>query len=232
VKLKSAHPTIPSGPTAYEQLSYRRRRFVDAFCVTFNASEAYRLAGYQGQPNKLAPRLMANDGIRRAISERLTAAGLGPAEVNARIAAIARADMGEFWQLIPAPDADPDDPNCRKVPVPDWERICGMARDRTLSRVIKNIRITRDGVTIELYDQLRALEIAARIHGMFADTGDTQGDEHNEALERLADAMQQLTVRPRQPTPHFASVEEAGIWLEAHRDDDLLADPTDGGEAA
>ena len=55
-------------------LSHKRQAFVDEYCMNgFNASQAYKKAypGCKGGWNKLSTRLMANEGVRAAITAKL-----------------------------------------------------------------------------------------------------------------------------------------------------------------
>lgn len=73
-------------PSAYEQLEPKQRAFVDAYCVTWNAADAARKAGYsaknareQGHDNLTKPHIEA------AIRERMTAAAADAQVTAARV---------------------------------------------------------------------------------------------------------------------------------------------------
>jgi len=53
------------------ELNERRKKFIAAYLITLNASEAARQAGYRGRANTIGQRLLTNDDIRAAISKAL-----------------------------------------------------------------------------------------------------------------------------------------------------------------
>lgn len=213
-------------PSAYERLRPRQRRFVDAFIECWNASEAYRRSGGTGKnANVNGPRMLANAGIRAAVEERLNECGLSCAEVTARVAEMARADIGALWRVTQVmsdggdeEEADGAPEVVAVVPEPDWGRILGDGRDPRLSRGIKSLRITSRGVSIEMRDTFRPLELAARIHGMINDKVSVEDVAGAAALTELAQAIRDAAAVPREPE-QFADVDDAAAWLAEHHDD-------------
>lgn len=71
----------------------KQARFVDEYLVDLNASQAAVRAGYKGDPNTIGPRLLANDGIARAITEgqkkRSEATGVEAERVLRELASLA-----------------------------------------------------------------------------------------------------------------------------------------------
>lgn len=58
--------------SAYDDLTEKQRRFVEAYLTHGNASEAYRAAGYQARSgwNAHAARMIARDSVKAALAER------------------------------------------------------------------------------------------------------------------------------------------------------------------
>jgi hypothetical protein len=88
-----------AGEAKARTLSPRRRRFVEAYLTTWNASEAARQAGYTGKSNVIGPRLLANVGIQSRIAERMKESAMGADEVLKRLSDIARSDIGDFLDI-------------------------------------------------------------------------------------------------------------------------------------
>jgi len=58
---------------AEKKLTAQQVRFVEFYCRGKSAMEAYRLAGYTGDPHKQAWQIKANQGVQEAIDEKLNA---------------------------------------------------------------------------------------------------------------------------------------------------------------
>ncbi len=66
-------------------ISPKRRRFVEAYLNTWNASEAARQAGYRGKANMVGPRLLAVDSIKAAVMARMKETSMQTDEVLKRL---------------------------------------------------------------------------------------------------------------------------------------------------
>lgn len=140
-------------------LNPRQFLFVEAYfgAAHFNASEAYRLAGYEGAPESVsanAARLIGSDRVHQAVAARTAAlaARLGPImdgdEALTRISTFAR---GDIRKLFP--------PESRIAQLPDEVAAC-----------IKSITPNKFGMRIELIDPLRASELMAKVSGRLKET--------------------------------------------------------------
>lgn len=134
-------------------LSPRELLFVEAYCgvANFNASEAYRLAGFEGKPASIsanAARLIGSDRVSKAVAAKFTARihalrVMDGDEALERLTYYARADIGKVLAA--------DDPIAQ---LPDDIRLC-----------IKTVRPGKFGRTIELYDSMKATELMAKSAG-------------------------------------------------------------------
>jgi hypothetical protein len=151
-------PEVLPAPENPFNLTARELLFVEAWCgpAHFNASDAYRLAGFSGKPTSIsanAARLIGKDRVAQAIQAKLAGrlhelAIMDGDEALGRISAHARADIR---QLFP-----PDSP------------IAQLSDE--VARSIKAITPTRYGQRIELYDALRAAELMAKSAGKLKET--------------------------------------------------------------
>lgn len=54
-----------------KKLSSRQIRFIEYYCSGMSAMEAYRQAGYEGDPNQNAWKIHGKSGVREAINEKM-----------------------------------------------------------------------------------------------------------------------------------------------------------------
>lgn len=150
-------------------LTYKQRRFVDAYMDCLNQTEAARRAKY-AHPHVAGSRLLANVKVRAEIDRRFAAMGMGRAEAAYRITEQAKADIGDFWQLLSG--------NHDEAP--------------EQSRLLKSVKIkpTAYGTTVEvaMVDSQAALFKLARILGLDRDDDEAGSDDEAEwwkAMESL-----------------------------------------------
>lgn len=135
----------------YFSLSYKHRRFVDAYLETWNASEAARRAKYRGDANTVGPRLMANVGIRAAIELRLQQTTMQANEILKRLDQQGSNEAAAYIQ----PDGEVDLPRL----IADGK-----------SHLIKGIKYDRRGkMMVEFYDAQVALIQLGRAQRVFVD---------------------------------------------------------------
>lgn len=138
-------------------LTTKQQVFIDTYLQGFNATDAAKAAGY-AWPTREGWRLLhtsKNAAVREAISQRLSANAMTADEVLSRLAAQARASIGDF--LTVADDGS-------------WEIDLAKARDAEKLGLIKTLWVDRNGrVRLELHDQQHALEVLAKYHGLFSD---------------------------------------------------------------
>jgi hypothetical protein len=147
-----SHCSRQGSPEKPKNLTNRQRRFVHFYLQCWNASEAAQRAGYgrdRASSATLAWRLLRKVEISRAISTFLNTAAMGAAEVLARLADIARGDMGDF------------------IDCEDGKVILNLekASRRNVLHLIKRIRV-RDvcNFELELHSSQTALGLLLRYH--------------------------------------------------------------------
>lgn len=180
----------------YHHVNNRQRVFVEEYLQCWNATEAARRSGYQGDANTVGPRLLANVGIATAIQARISEKALCADEVLSRLGEHARGDIGVFFKIAERwtddpltiheviderVDTDKDGNPVRMYKVRqiviDLERL----RDSRYSRLVRKFGDTpKAGTSIELYDAQAALVKLGEHLGLFKDD---DGDWRKE-LER------------------------------------------------
>lgn len=139
-------------------LTPRELLFVEAYIgvAGLNASEAYRLAGFQCAPESVGPnagRLIKKDRVAKAVQARLSVRVqqlriMDGDEALMRITAFARADIRKLFP--------PESPIAK---LPDDVAAC-----------IKSVTPNKYGTRIELIDPLRASELMAKVAGRLKET--------------------------------------------------------------
>ncbi len=139
-------------------LTLKQQAFVEAYLdCGFNSSEAARRAKYQGKPNVVGPRLMANVSIKAAVQQAMEERVMPASEVLARIAEQARSTMDDF--LDDAGDID-----------------LKRGRERGKLHLVKARSVTKEGERIELYSAQTALELLAKHHGLLTENINVSGE--------------------------------------------------------
>lgn len=135
-------------------LSPRRRRFVEAYLQTWNASEAARRAGYKGDSNTVGPRLLANVSIKAVIAARLKQVAMQTDEILARLTQQASNEAAEYIK----PDGSVD--------------LASLIADGK-SHLIKGTKWDRNGnLIVDFYDAQTALVQLGRAQRLFVDQVD------------------------------------------------------------
>jgi hypothetical protein len=139
-----------------EKLRPRQRLFIAHYLECLNATEAARRAGYKDGPwlRHFAQKLTTKVHIREAIREGLDAMTMSAAEILARIAAVARGNIGDFLEIDASGHA----------------RI-NVAKAKELGQLglIKRLVVDANGrPEIELHNALDALAHLARVFSLFA----------------------------------------------------------------
>jgi hypothetical protein len=142
------------------QLTGKQRAFIEAyFASNFNATEAARRAGYNGDDNTLA--VIANENlrkpnIRKHIDQRFRQTKMGADEVLARLSFIASGSMEDF--------VDPDSVSI------DLKK-AALAKKLGLLKKLKVTTVTTshadrdtqtETVEFELHDPMRAMEMLCK----------------------------------------------------------------------
>lgn len=149
-------------------LSNKQRAFIEEYLTCWNATEAARRAGYNGDDNSLRVigwKNLTKVAIVARVQERIAEKAMKADEVLARIAEIARGDMDDFV------DADSLALDLKK------------AKQRGQMHLVKKFKVTTtirddnkseaqtqtDTVEFELYDKQTALQTLAKHHGLLVD---------------------------------------------------------------
>ena len=130
-------------------LTPKRRAFADAYTKSWNATQAAKAAGYKN-PRTLGSRLTKVDSVQDYIAERLSEQTMDADEALQRLAQVAR---GEFAEFV-TDEGTLDIPRMRK---------------EGKVHLIKAIRHSRYGPSIEFADMLSALTTIAKHHGLLTD---------------------------------------------------------------
>lgn len=153
-------------------LTPKQELFVSEYLQSFNATDAARRAGYEGNDVTLASvgyENLRKPQIAEAISRRLSEAAMGADEVLMRLAQHGRADMGKWM----SDDGEID--------------IAAMKRDKATHLIHKVERTERSGETkdggtwshvtakVELHPAQAALGLLGKHHKLFADKVEHSG---------------------------------------------------------
>jgi phage terminase small subunit len=141
------------------KLTVKQKNFIAAYLTSanFNATEAARLAGYEGDDVTLAsvgyenlrkPQIL--EQVRASMRER----AMEPEEIIGRLSDMGRASIGDFVTVQEHGGWTVDLPKAVK---------------NGKMHLIKKYKDTEEGVELTLHDPLRALETLAKIHKMFGE---------------------------------------------------------------
>lgn len=181
-------------------LTALQRRFVEEYTKDCNATRAAKAAGYsektarqQGSENLSKPDISA------AIKARLDELSLSAGEVLHRVTIMARGSLypflkfkeeGEWAVDITTPDALAALPTLKTITV-----------DRKIGRSVVDfddggrmtIRSVEDErIKVELHDQMRALELLGRAHGLWEKPEAKEEDSFELLKKRLVDRLMEL----------------------------------------
>lgn len=151
-------------------LTLKQQKWLEEYLACWNATEAARRAGFK-HPNVQGPRLLVQVSISEAIKQRLKDVQMGADEALARLAQIARGDLGDFVGK-------------------NENELVEHLQSHLLKRHGRKVITTKDGteiheVEIELYDAQAALVQILRQHQL-AEGKPTDIVEVNDARDRLA----------------------------------------------
>lgn len=142
----------------------RQRVFVEQYLSCWNASEAARRAGYNGESRVIGSRLLTDVDIQAAIQDRLAEITMSSNEVLTRLARIGRANIADF------------------ATIRDGQDIQALGDEATVIKKFKR-KITRSGddivneeIELELYPADVNLERIGKHLGLF-DNGPGSSDD-------------------------------------------------------
>ncbi len=188
--MPSAKRTPKPKPEAASVLTFRQRLFVSYYLgdANGNATEAARMAGY-AVPGVQGCENLAKPNIRAEIEAALVGPAMSADETLARISDFASADLGDFAEMFKVEEG---------VVVFDLKA----AKAAGISHLLKSVKPSKYGMTVELHDAQAALEKLARFHRLIgtgaieAGDGDASDAVHPDvaaaaikAINQAADAL-------------------------------------------
>lgn len=145
-------------------ITARKKRFIEFYLQSWNASEAARKAGY-AKPGQAGSRLLKDVEIQAGVSKRMREATMGTDEVLLRLKQQATANLADF--LIIDTVIDPNTGQVRDQVHVNWE----VVKER--GYLMHKLSWSRNGdPVLELYDAQNALIQIGRAQKLFVDTVD------------------------------------------------------------
>lgn len=144
-------------------LTGKQQAFINAYVQCLNATESARKAGYKGSDASLAQigyENLRKLEIRSEIDRIMRESSMPADEVVFRLAQHASIDLSPFMDSFGGMVTL----NIKAV------------KEAGLGHLIKKIRNTENGPTIEFYDAQSALDKLARIHSLYKDTVTHSGE--------------------------------------------------------
>jgi hypothetical protein len=144
-------------------LTHKQLRFVAFYLGESkrNATDAARRAGY-AWPEKQGLQQLAKTSIRAAIDAAVAGSAMSAEEVLARLSEQATVDMADFLAITR-----------KEVKLDLWK-----AKQLGKTHLIKKLKPTRYGMSIELCDPRAALDLLGRHHGLWdRDDDKSKGDD-------------------------------------------------------
>jgi len=138
-------------------------RFVDEYLKTFNASEAYRKAGYKGKdPNVLGPQILANPKVQERIRAALKASEIDSRRVLKELVYLALSNPQDLFTNNQLKNiSDLDETTARAISsIEVVELFEGRGEEKKKIGELKKIKF---------WDKPKALELIGRHLAMFVD---------------------------------------------------------------
>ena len=177
-----------------KNITARHRRFVECYCEHFNGAQAAREAGYaEKTAAQQASRLLSDPDISQMVEDRLDDLAMSSAEATKRMADIARADIGQFFEVVEyEKELDDGTTETREILALDKEAVIEHG-----AGLVKSISFNESGrPKLKMYDAQKALRLLMKAHGEF---NHKQEHEHSGELgiesDTLDDVMESLTER-------------------------------------
>ena len=142
-----------------------QKRWVEEYTVHFNATGAARRAGYQS-PKKAGWRNKNNPELMAAVKERMEELKMAADEATVRQAQFARASIADFYRIV-------EDEHGNEHTVFDLAKALKAGK----GHLIKKIKRTKHGFTVETYNSRKANETILKMHGELNDTLNVNLDE-------------------------------------------------------
>jgi len=174
-------------------LTTKQAAFVEEYFIDFNATQAAKRAGYGGSNPTLAAigsENLTKPKIIQRVSARLAESAMLADEVLARLAEIARGEHGKYVTVDGSVD---------------FAQL--VADDKAY--LVKSIRDTAQGKSIEFCDMQKALVDIGRHHQLFTDSVDvTSGGDKLLAADDIVTALrviQKTAIEPATDEPNAAA---------------------------
>jgi phage terminase small subunit len=138
----------------------KQKRFVEEYCVDFNATQAAIRAGYSEKTAHVAgSRNLSDPDIKEAVEERLDKLAMSAGEATKRLGDIARGDISDFFQVGEVQT----DSGTQEVLMLDKEAVLEDG-----GAVVKELTFDANGrPKLKLYDKQQALKTILDAHGEF-----------------------------------------------------------------
>jgi len=165
-----------------KNLTDKQQAFINHYIQIWNATEAARRAGYQGNDNTLA--VVGHENLRKPnvcneIERRMQENAMEANEVLSRLSDQARADMGDFLDVR------------HNYAALDLEK----AKELGLLRHVKKFKVSARGTEVELYSSQAALQTLAKAHGLLKET-QINVNINLEIVNRVWNALEQANKNP------------------------------------
>lgn len=176
--------------SAYDGLTWKQKRFVDAyFELGFNATAAAKEAGYSERTAySIGSENLNKPEVKAAISERMAELAMPAEEVLARLAAIARGDIAdifqvaeeEYEQVVRSDEDDEEGDSEPEVQIITVRRaVIDMPRaiEKGKSFLIESYSDTKTGTRVKMYSAADALKTIGKHHKLFTETVEVTGKD-------------------------------------------------------
>jgi len=166
-----------------KNVTSRHKRFVEAYCEHFNGAQAAREAGYaESRDRQTAHRLLQDPDISQMVEDRLDDLAMSSAEATKRMADIAQADIGNFFEIV---EREHDDGEVREYLVLDREALIERG-----GGIAKEVSFDKNGrPKLKLYDAQKALRLILKAHGEY---NHKQEHEHSGELDVGSDTLDEV----------------------------------------
>jgi len=148
-----------AGRALDRKLTDKQSLFCEFYVDTLNQTKAAELAGY----SKVSARSSGNDNmkkpeIRAKIEQLFREKNISKDEVTNILIKLAKTDISDYTEQVTLPNGD----------IKQYVNIEKIKKEGK-GFLIKGIKHTNSGTTIEFDDRIRAIEILARVMGLYKD---------------------------------------------------------------
>ncbi|MGP9804041.1 terminase small subunit [Paracoccus sp. NSM] len=193
------------------RLTEMKLKWCQEYAIKPDAKAAALAAGYspagahsRGYENSQCPDCMAEVARLRALEDEKFL--LRKTEVIRELAILAMADLGDVLEWGQEPVEDDDGlpvtlPNGEPVMRPVVTPINSRAIPAALRRAISEVSMSDKGTfKVKMHDRMKALEMLARIHGLFEKDNEQAGKAAADSIAALIEAVQGKPLSPTTDT--------------------------------